>query len=99
MTSVTSPREVPPPCVKGAAVFDGRQTTWHDTDSCPKHYHQGHHICYGIAKGPEHGAGDDIHPSFSVLMDDRECIFTDDADEAAAAFNRGREYVLTGVLE
>ena len=97
------PREGLPPCIR-LIVFDGRAVSVHDRDdkcSCgfpPKDYR------FGVVATRVEGMADhDVTPSRRIPL---WCIGeaaleygTDDPDEAAAAFNRGREYVLTGVLE
>jgi hypothetical protein len=47
----------------------------------------------------EKRAGNDIHPTLGVLVSgSEECHMLADPDEAAAAFERGREYVRTGAM-
>ena len=96
---MTSPREgLPCQCFKGVARFEGRVAWWYVLDSrcseCKSQPAQSlrHHIMGGKAFNDVDGA-----PACSVT----DCLpwtRTDDPDEAKAAFERGREYVRTGVL-
>ena len=111
LTSVTSPREGLPPCIKGLALSDERAAVW--TVPCWHGEFWAEMVQeYGslsavilpytehlVRSGPRYGKkswhGLPVHLRSS---DARTTYAGDDPDEAAAAFERGREYVLTGVL-
>ncbi len=104
---VTSPREGLPPCWRGVAQFEGREVTWHDESLCPDgdvEVRWTQVVCATDSREKMGGffdaPGDCSNGRFSdgwgaPILD----IYTDDPDEAQAAFARGAEYVRTGVLE
>lgn len=84
-------------CFKAIARFDGRVAWWFTRDPrCPRCHEdppslERHHVTAG-----EEVAQTDGIPACSGGL---PFTHTDDPDEAQAAFERGAEYVLTGVME
>ena len=98
---MSEPREGLPPC-KSLARFDGRRASMIDTALCDgSHYfHKETGKRLFIVIGIE-GATSELDPhgflehwfNSWVLQ-----LLTDDPDEAQAAFDKGAEYVRTGVM-
>ncbi len=99
---MTEPREGLPPCVS-AAVFEGRRVFMRDNREC-KHEWKGRQEQIAVAVdtfiewGPDwmHHDGTQSPSGHGPSLLE---LFTDDPDEAQAAFDKGAEYVRTGVLE
>ena len=94
---MSEPREGLPPCVK-IVVFEDRAVLLIDTESCDAEH--------GISKvrfGIRFGVIDEwrlspTHPSGPKTPWVPIHLTTDDPDEAQAAFDKGAEWVRTGVM-
>ena len=95
-----APAEGLPPCIKRVAIFEGRQATWHIRESCPDPSNQtsrcGHYVCAGQRGGKRcsYHSGVDLELLHKPVVLE---AFTDDPAEAKAAFERGAEWVRTGI--
>ena len=94
---IDGPREGLPPCLVGFAEFEGRRASMHQRSLCTFSSTQGANFLVtsgrilGRIEGHPHSNW--LTGNFSGVVD------TDDPDEAQAAFDKGAEYVRTGVLE
>ena len=107
MLAVSEPREGAnermPPCLR-LAVFEGRVATFYDEMGCDHKDPASMPARYEVLVGQPtewlpwaHGD----HPQTvvpSVWVSGRTQYMTDDPDEAQAAFDKGAEYVRTGVM-
>ena len=91
---MSEPREGLPPCMSRYARCGESVAFIHDYVICefPTFYKPS--IRYGIALG-SHWNGQGGHP---FCIAEKTISFTDDPDEAQAAFDKGAEYVRTGVM-
>lgn len=92
-------REGLPPCVS-MVTFDGRQTTLRDSSLCDEaHNGKRFYMKAGVIGGPRKSPLR-THPDIVGILQTNGLIHlqTDDPGEAQAAFERGAEYVRTGVL-
>ena len=94
---MTSPREGLPPCLS-TVLFDGRVATTVDSKACgQKHHPWRFQVTAGKITRRGEVAG--IHEFRSWWVQPVISLYTDDPAEAQAAFDKGAEYVRTGVLE
>ncbi len=101
MLALTEPREGLPPC-QSLAAFEGRVASLVDASKCDDDHEL---VTRFFLVAGINGNDNPTEPHSEYLAgqgDMASCelwLETDDADEAAAAFERGAEYVRTGVLE
>ena len=94
---LAEPREGLPPCLVRFAEFEGRRSSMHQKSLCAFPHTQGANFL--VTSGRIMGRIED-HPRSNWLTGNfRGVLDTDDPDEAQAAFERGAEWVRTGVLE
>lgn len=98
---MTSPREGLPPCFQ-MAVSEDRRLIMHL--NCPTHTNPDSRYAH-LAMGPlvrwdfNNRHGDRVVPYPEGTYGDENIVtYADNPDEAAAAFERGREYVRTGEM-
>ena len=97
-------REGLPPCVS-VAVFEGRRAFMRDVRKCEHGWGDGERkerivVCTDLVHGKSL-APDGYHPECSMPWGDGSTfllVWTDDPDEAQAAFERGAEWVRTGEM-
>jgi len=103
---VSEPREGLPPCWRRVTQFDGRSVTWHDEGLCldgDVGLRWTHVVCAtdsverisGFFDAPGNCSGGVLSDGWGLPVLDEA---TDDPDEAQAAFDKGAEYVRTGVM-
>lgn len=95
-----APAEGLPPCMKRVAIFEGRQATWHHRSICSIPEIQRKPIAHYVLYGQTLPVAAKTTPMLKTICPGTEVqIETDDPVLAQAAFDKGAEYVRTGVLE
>ena len=97
MLAVSDPREGLPPCLS-VAVFDGRMAAMVDgeADSSCDHYSARFWVGAGTIIRREKALT--LHGFYPWVTKGGFELFTDDPDEAQAAFAKGAEWVRTGEM-